>query len=80
MIFAIHGLNAQVNSNYFKNHFIRFLLYYIGSRVGVQRGCMSPNMNEYKTVKKLIHNSDSDCVKRVNGLDCFKFCEFDQCN
>lgn len=48
--------------------------------ISVQRGCISSKSHEYKTIKKFLSNLDEDCVKRVDGLDCFKICAEDNCN
>ncbi len=78
MNFAIPGLIVQVKFNFsFDQSFYSFDL---ESDIGVQRGCISPDMDEYKMIKKLIDNEQSKCIKRINGLDCFKFCSEDKCN
>jgi hypothetical protein len=64
--------------------FLKFLysllLFHIGSQVGVQRDCISSDTAEYEAIKTAIGYKDSGCIKRVNGLDCFKFCSLDKCN
>jgi hypothetical protein len=52
----------------------------LGSAVGVQRGCISPEIGEYKMIKAMLGEKDNECFKRVNGLDCFKLCSTDKCN
>lgn len=78
-MFVIHGLNVQVNFHLFSKV---ILLPFVPSegRVSVERACMSPHTAEYRTINKLLRGKDNDCIKRVNGLDCFKFCSSDNCN
>lgn len=82
MMFAIHGLIVQVNLdfNYLFSSFSSFLLFYIGSEVGVQRDCISTETTEYQIIRLILGRKDSGCVKRPNGFDCFTFCSLDKCN
>jgi hypothetical protein len=54
--------------------------FYSESEIGVQRGCISPDMGEYKMIRKMLGDKDNECFKRINGLDCFKLCSNDKCN
>ena len=76
MIVVTHGLIEQVNPFSFdlNNEFN------LGSDVGVQRGCISPETAEYKMIKEMLEEKDNACFKRANGLDCFKLCSNDKCN
>lgn len=60
--------------------FSPFLSLSLGGVVGVQRDCLSTRMSEYAVIQEMIGYQESGCVKRMNGLDCFRFCSEDRCN
>lgn len=58
----------------------RCSFFYLGSDLGVQRDCISTDVPEYEIAKSALGHKDSGCIRRPNGLDCFKFCTNDNCN
>lgn len=52
----------------------------IGGRVSVQRNCIPTDSFEFNYMRDLIGQRTSACIKRINGMDCYKLCSSDACN
>ncbi|UJR36018.1 hypothetical protein I4U23_028757 [Adineta vaga] len=51
-----------------------------GSEVGIERDCISKDMETYEAMKEIIGEQMSGCIKSINSLDCITFCSLDNCN
>lgn len=80
MIFATRGSIEQVKKmfNIVYLHIVHQIS--IGGVVGVERGCVSPDIEKFRVIQDLIGYLDHGCIKRQNGLACFRFCSIDECN
>ncbi|CAF5130347.1 unnamed protein product, partial [Rotaria magnacalcarata] len=74
------GQNVQTRSCPTETDFCYAWFDRSGSDVGVQRDCISIDTPEYEVIKGMMGEKMTECVKRINGLDCITFCSLDNCN